>query len=279
MILSIGEIRTFCNFIDDHLNEDIFSLKLLYRHSTHNKSKSPFRKLCDFKGPTITIIKTKSKQVFGGYDSDSVSWQSHVTRNLPCSFIIDLQKLSFPIGDVDVTHGSCFYGTLLMSIDDKEESLRIVDSEGIFSDKHHIANYEVFSLPTYQPLSKVFVNWRVSDSDYFSYFYVKRAKDKQWRRRFVVLKNNFLSFSKTHHSQRLDAAIPLHSESTVKTTTDSSDCIFELWPGKHFKWKMYFGASSVTKCTKWIAAIQKASKLKIKDIYRYACHTGSCCYM
>lgn len=49
-------------------------LHLLFRASEHNFSKTKFHELCDWKGPTITIIRSNYKKLFGGYGS--ISWSS-----------------------------------------------------------------------------------------------------------------------------------------------------------------------------------------------------------
>ena len=49
--------------------------KCLFRASDHGFSASEFHKLCDEKGPTITIIKSNWGNIFGGYTS--ISWTNH----------------------------------------------------------------------------------------------------------------------------------------------------------------------------------------------------------
>ena len=44
---------------------------LLFRGSTHGWSPDKFHQLCDDKGPTITIFKSKADRVFGGFTQQS----------------------------------------------------------------------------------------------------------------------------------------------------------------------------------------------------------------
>ena len=48
--------------------------KLLFRASDHSYLASQFHKLCDGKGPTVTIIKNNFGNVFGGYTN--IPWSS-----------------------------------------------------------------------------------------------------------------------------------------------------------------------------------------------------------
>lgn len=66
-------------------------LCLLYRASEHNFSASKFHQLCDGKGPTLTIIRSTSKTLFGGYASKS--WFSgDIYEAAPDSFLFSLDK-------------------------------------------------------------------------------------------------------------------------------------------------------------------------------------------
>jgi hypothetical protein len=48
--------------------------KLLYRGSRDGFAAADFHRLCDGKGPTLTVIQTPQGSVFGGYAS--LSWAS-----------------------------------------------------------------------------------------------------------------------------------------------------------------------------------------------------------
>lgn len=66
-------------------------LHLLYRASEHNFDSFKFHQLCDGKGPTLVIIRSKSKRTFGGYST--VSWHStNLHSSAPGSFLFSLEK-------------------------------------------------------------------------------------------------------------------------------------------------------------------------------------------
>ena len=52
----------------------VMTLTLLYSGSTHGWQRSKFHELCDEKGPTITVMKSKAGRVFGGFAMQS--WDS-----------------------------------------------------------------------------------------------------------------------------------------------------------------------------------------------------------
>ena len=52
----------------------VLTLTLLYSGSTHGWEQSKFHELCDEKGPTITVMKSKAARVFGGFAMQS--WDS-----------------------------------------------------------------------------------------------------------------------------------------------------------------------------------------------------------
>ena len=67
-ILSIAQDLEFVQLLTTKL-PSIKALKLLYRASQNDYSANRFHKLCDNKGPTITIIKSNWGNIFGGYAS------------------------------------------------------------------------------------------------------------------------------------------------------------------------------------------------------------------
>jgi hypothetical protein len=52
----------------------VMTLTLLFSGSTHGWKPSKFHELCDEKGPTITVMKSKAGRVFGGFAMQS--WDS-----------------------------------------------------------------------------------------------------------------------------------------------------------------------------------------------------------
>ena len=71
--------------------ELISRLQLLFRASEHDFSASEFHKYCDNKGPTITIIKSYNKLIFGGYASQSWFSKGGFSK-APGSFLFSLNK-------------------------------------------------------------------------------------------------------------------------------------------------------------------------------------------
>jgi len=45
----------------------VLTLTLLYSGRTHGWDIEKFHELCDKKGPTITVMKSKASRVFGGF--------------------------------------------------------------------------------------------------------------------------------------------------------------------------------------------------------------------
>ena len=73
------------------LNQLATKLHLLFRASEHNFSKNKFHELCDGKGPTITIVRSNHKKLFGGYSS--ISWfSSRGYSSSPGSYLFSLDK-------------------------------------------------------------------------------------------------------------------------------------------------------------------------------------------
>eukprot|EP01084_Bolivina_argentea_P125194 221844_1 len=103
------------------------------------------------------------------------------------------------------------------------------------------------------------------------YLDVRTTEKKPWKRRYFVLNNNFLLSAATPHAKQLDRVIPLE-DSNIVSTPKYSDVTFELFIRKH---QLYFRAASPKQCITWTTAIQKASKLKIKDIYRFLYTLGT----
>jgi hypothetical protein len=52
----------------------VLTLTLLYSGSTHGWEDHKFHELCDEKGPTITVMKSRASRVFGGFAMQS--WES-----------------------------------------------------------------------------------------------------------------------------------------------------------------------------------------------------------
>ena len=77
----------------------VITLTLLYSGSTHGWERSEFHELCDEKGPTITVMKSKAARVFGGFtmqswDSETVDFKADEKAFI---YSIDRQQIYRPI--------------------------------------------------------------------------------------------------------------------------------------------------------------------------------------
>ena len=109
-----------------------------------------------------------------------------------------------------------------------------------------------------------------STSQHSGFLDVRTKSNKPWKRRYFVVNNNFLLSAATPHAQKLERMICLEGSKTSKHLK-SSDMTFELFIRKH---KLYFRTASPKQCEIWTKAIEKASNLKIKDIYRFLYKLG-----
>eukprot|EP01083_Nonionella_stella_P086663 240899_1 len=109
-----------------------------------------------------------------------------------------------------------------------------------------------------------------STHQHAGYVDVRTHCDKPWKRRYFVVNNNFLLSAATPHAVKLERMICLEG-SKVSKHLKSSDMTFELFIRKH---KLYFRTASPGQCETWTKAIERASKLKIKDIYRFLYELG-----
>ena len=57
------------------INKKIIKAQLLYRKSNNDDSYETFHKLCDNKGPTLTLIKATEGFIIGGYTP--LNWDNH----------------------------------------------------------------------------------------------------------------------------------------------------------------------------------------------------------
>ena len=75
------------NSIDQLTSE----LHLLYRASEHNFDADKFHQLCDGKGKTLVLVRSKTENLFGGYTT--ASWLSNNSwSSSPGSFLFSLDK-------------------------------------------------------------------------------------------------------------------------------------------------------------------------------------------
>ena len=109
--------KNHLNYLAELLNLKTFdqldsSLNLLFRASEHKwPLADKFHKICDGKGPTITIVRSELKKLFGGYAS--ISWNSNGWSSAPGSFLFSLNKQTKHIIDKNekiAIRGNAEYG-------------------------------------------------------------------------------------------------------------------------------------------------------------------------
>ena len=80
--------------ICDWLSEDqtrIINTVLLYKGSRDGDRAKTFHEKCDYKGPTLTLVKTTTNFFFGGFTQED--WESiGKSKSSPCSFLFSLEK-------------------------------------------------------------------------------------------------------------------------------------------------------------------------------------------
>ena len=107
--------------------------------------------------------------------------------------------------------------------------------------------------------------------DFSGYLDIRTRSSKAWKRKFFVLTNNFLLMASTPYSTKLEKVIPLEG-SNVSTTTKTGSVSFEILFRKK---RNLFRAPNENECVAWTTRIQRASRLRIKDIYHFSALLGS----
>ena len=90
LILKEEEYKIINDFIDPTKH---MKLKLLYSTAVADFNSMSFHRLCNGKGPTLTVVKSSNGKRFGGYAS--VSWenrQQYVRDDNAFLFSLDLKK-------------------------------------------------------------------------------------------------------------------------------------------------------------------------------------------
>ena len=90
LILKEEEYKLINDFIDPTKH---MKLKLLYSTAVADFNSMSFHRLCNGKGPTLTVVKSSNGKRFGGYAS--VSWenrQQYVRDDNAFLFSLDLKK-------------------------------------------------------------------------------------------------------------------------------------------------------------------------------------------
>jgi len=119
-ILTGDEKKTLLQFVKQRLGDNKYRFALLLRSSRDGGSKEKFHELCDNKGATLIIVKSKQyNHVFGGYTSvpwkSSGDWQSDESAFLfllRSSFGHSPKLINLKQSDNAVAHGS-YYGAVM----------------------------------------------------------------------------------------------------------------------------------------------------------------------
>ena len=95
--------------LNDWINPNrALQFQLIFRASKHGDSGDNFHKICDGKGPTVTIVKGKNGHIFGGYVTVPFSSdrKSHYDENAFLFSLTNLKKIPIKIKDQAVCHFS-----------------------------------------------------------------------------------------------------------------------------------------------------------------------------
>eukprot|EP01083_Nonionella_stella_P006029 17444_1 len=105
---------------------------------------------------------------------------------------------------------------------------------------------------------------------YCGYLEVQNTGDNTWNSKYFVISNNFLLSAATPLSIKLDEVIYVEGSSIEYTESDRT---FLLCPCKHPQ--LSLRSLSLQQACSWMNAIQKASKFKIKDVFRFLYTLGT----
>ena len=95
--------------LNDWINPNrALQFQLIFRASKHGDSRDNFHKICDGKGPTVTIVKGKNGHIFGGYVTVPFSSDNkiHYDENAFLFSLTNLKKIPIKIKDQAVCHYS-----------------------------------------------------------------------------------------------------------------------------------------------------------------------------
>jgi len=96
------------------------------------------------------------------------------------------------------------------------------------------------------------------------YLEIRSGNKPNYKRRYFCLKNNFLLSARNPKARKLERVIPLEG-TNVSSETKTSLLSFEIITNKKV---YYFKCKSENQCRRWTRAIQKASKMELRDIYK-----------
>ena len=133
--------------------------KLVYRASDHGEEAEVFHKRCDNIEGSLTVIKTKEGNIFGGYTSLSWSSESKAKKKEDENafvFSLDLEKLYFESDKkelsifCDENRGPCFIGMFIVEENTSENQWKIQVFSGDDSPFEKNEEFEVEELEIFQ---------------------------------------------------------------------------------------------------------------------------------
>ena len=78
VILSSEQRQTLIDWLKDTLTSASHNYALLYRASRNGWTAANFHSFCDYKGPTVTVVKGTGNHIFGGYTEKQ--WEQNGKR-------------------------------------------------------------------------------------------------------------------------------------------------------------------------------------------------------
>jgi hypothetical protein len=75
IINDMNDSSLIIDWIKEIINKDLINFESIFKMSENGSKSEDFHKLCDNKGPTLTIIKTTKNKVFGGFTP--LNWNSN----------------------------------------------------------------------------------------------------------------------------------------------------------------------------------------------------------
>lgn len=133
--------------------------KLVYRASDHGEEAEVFHKRCDNIEGSLTVIKTKEGNIFGGYTSLSWSSENKAKKKEDENafvFSLDLEKLYFESDKkelsifCDENRGPCFIGMFIVEENTSENQWKIQVFSGDDSPFEKNEEFEVEELEIFQ---------------------------------------------------------------------------------------------------------------------------------
>ena len=106
IIIKNSELPTIKEWIDSN-NKDKLKFNLLYRASLHGDRAADFHRLCDNKGPTLSVIEATNGRRFGGFTKLNWDQSQNYKQNDTDAFIFSLDFMRKYIGNGNENHIYC----------------------------------------------------------------------------------------------------------------------------------------------------------------------------